>query len=171
MKKIILLVALLTFGLISCKTTDTLLTNVAADGAQVNFLRPFSVDTENKLIEDLSMDFTLKTKNGEILNNPTLNYTFRKKVASNIDVENVKVGLICGDTELFPFEMSLLYKNVAKEKYLEIRKTSSLDKEIFKQMLDSSMPWSVFIIYADGTKQIIDSPELNDRLLKLKIIL
>lgn len=171
MKKRILLIGLLILGLFSCKSTDNLITNVSPDGGQINFLRPFSIKTENKEIKNFSMDITTKIKDGTFLTDPVMNYTFTKAVSSNLDIENIRVGIACGDKELYPTTKSLLYKNIAKDKFLEVRQTSTLDKTIFLEMINSNEPLSILIIYTDGTKEVIKSTELESRINNLKIVL
>lgn len=171
MKKNIFLLAIFICFFVSCTTTETLLSNVSPEGGQIIFLRPFSVKTDSSFFKEVILDVTVHIKDGEVFSDPVLNYTVIQPIYADFNLDNLSVGFICDDLKVVPLQKKLLYKNILKNKQLEVRYTSTIDKDAFTVLLENREVCNVLFTDSDSYEEVISSKDLKERLFKLTIVM
>ena len=100
-----------------------------------------------------------------------LNYTVIQPIYADFNLDNLSVGFICDDLKVVPLQKKLLYKNILKNKQLEVRYTSTIDKDAFTVLLENREVCNVLFTDSDSYEEVISSKDLKERLFKLTIVM
>lgn len=171
MKKSLFLIAILTsfFLFTNCTTTENLLTFPNPQGNTI-FLRPVSIADKKQDIQQLNIDITVLVSEDQILENPVLNFTITSK---NLDkLQNCTLQLKSPSKTIECEKLSRLYKQIGSQKNTyDFRYTSEIKKEDFLIFLKDLSSVTIILKQPDGTEYFYSSKELENKLSELRLLL
>lgn len=171
MKKNLFLIALSLslFLFTNCTTTENLLTFPNPQGNTI-FLRPVSIADKKQDIQQLNIDITVLVSEDQILENPVLNFTITSK---NLDkLQNCTLQLKSPSKTIECEKLSRLYKQIGSQKNTyDFRYTSEINKEDFLIFLKDLSSVTIILKQSDGTEYFYYSKEFENKLSELRLLL
>lgn len=152
-----------------CASKDNLFTLTSSKGSIV-FIRPTDFSVKNSEIKKLSIDFTIPLTDLKISETSTVNWTITFSEINNT-YENtfLDFSFLNSDSDIKIQNMEILYKNLNKQKNLEVRYTGKLTSENMKLLLENADSAAININTKLQTVSL-SSQEFSEKLLEAGII-
>ena len=162
---------LILVSIVSCKTTETNIYTLPKENGQLVFLRPVFLDDKHFILREISFDLTVIIENFELTDNNTVNYTIHipKQYSSQLD----KVEFFFQTKEfekILPTDISILYKDLDKNKDLEVRFSAKISKEGLASMVANPSEAKIGLSL-DNQTQVFMSESFSQKLYELGVLI
>lgn len=156
---------LLSLVSLSCSTPPAVNEFLLPDGRQQYFIRPVDVKGKNL---SASVDFTVRVKDGKIVDPVTMNYTLKDKPLGETRADKVSLKLYCGDKEYELSDVSTLFKSIQP---VQARFSSTISPEFFTEMILSDGMFSIKFISPSNGEITLACPKIRKSLSDMQAAL
>ena len=150
----------------SCATQQSnVMSFILSDGRLQYYVTPVIIKSKEV---SCSVDFTIHCNNTTISDDVVMNYTIDDSILNTKDSSTVKVSFAINDKIVRLQNENIIYRNVKPKK---IRMNSTINKEEFKNMIDTEE--TVYILFTTEEENAVklNSKELNSKLKELRSVI
>lgn len=155
---------------LGCQTTENIVVLNSNIGNNL-FLRNTILKTKDSNLKSVEIDITVNSNKSEILKNPIINYTLKFSSSGYDKTDSISLFLENNGSRYFVINTNTLFKEITKNRDLNIRFTSEIPTEDFKKICSNYLPVKVGLILKDGSEIVLSSKEIDTKFNDLRVIL
>ena len=170
-KNLLIITTALLFTIFSsCKSTDANIITMFQNPGQLVFLRQVTLDDKKFVLRNTEFDMTVIIVDFKLTDDNTVNYTIHYPMEYLPYAETTEFFFTTPSVEKISVEnKKILYKDINKNKNVEIRYTSTVSAESLSAMLENPSQTKVGLTI-NGKTMIFSSPEFSQKLFELGVL-
>lgn len=150
----------------SCATQQNpIMSFILNDGRLQYYVTPITVKCKDV---SSSVDFTIHCNNTSISDDVVMNYTIEDSILNSKDPSTVKVAFTYDNTMVTVQNENIIFRNIKPK---QVRMNSTINKEEFKNMINTEETIYIVFTTVEGNTVKIDSKELNNKIKELRSVI